>query len=40
MVTALESLALVTAMLKNRGIEAEIVQVQASRAGQDQGAII
>lgn len=31
-VIALESLALVTAMLKNRGIEAEIVQVQASRA--------
>ena len=31
-VIALESLALVTAMLKNRGIEAEIVQVQVSRA--------
>ncbi len=38
-VIALESLALVTAMLKNRGIEAEIVQVQASRRS-GQGAII
>ena len=38
-VIALESLALVTAMLKNRGIEAEIVQVQVSRAVR-QGAII